>query len=404
MQMTGPFRTARSTVLVVVGGVVGMLSGVVLLVAIALCLVLAVTVIGVPIAIALLFGTVGVLTAVQRSRLTGYGVQLTVQRRTAGRWWERARQPGPWRALCYHLLVVPLGFAGFLLVVGLWSAALGTVLLISFGWLLPPGSAYGIADYEPVGLTLACVGCVALIIVALVAARGLARLDIALAGSLLQTSRAEVLAQRVTALAESRADVVDAADAERRRIERDLHDGTQQRLVSLAMNLGMARASLTDTDPQARAAIEQAHDEAKQALAELRDLVRGLHPAVLDDRGLDAALSGIAARSPVPVRLRVSVPARPSRTIEAVAYFVVSEALANVAKHAQADWAEVQVARIGDVLHIAIIDTGRGGADPDAGTGLRGLARRTGSVDGTLRIESPVGGPTRIIVELPCES
>jgi signal transduction histidine kinase len=242
------------------------------------------------------------------------------------------------------------------------------------------------------------------IILAVFTARGLARLDISLAGAMLQTSRVEVLAQRVTALAESRADVVDAADAERRRIERDLHDGTQQRLVSLAMNLGMARANLADTDPRARAAIEQAHDEAKQALAELRDLVRGLHPAVLDDRGLDAALSGIAARSPVPVRLRVSVPDRPSRTIEAVAYFVVSEALANVAKHAKADRADVDVSRKGDMLHLAIRDTGRGGADPNAGTGLRGLAQRIGSVDGSLRIDSPAGGPTQIIVELPCES
>jgi signal transduction histidine kinase len=217
-------------------------------------------------------------------------------------------------------------------------------------------------------------------------------------------SRAEELALRVRDLTESRADVVDAADAERRRIERDLHDGAQQRLVSLAMNLGMARATLTDVDPKAREAIEHAHDEAKQALAELRQLVRGLHPAVLEDRGLDAALSGIAARSPVQTRLSVDVPVRPSPTVEAVAYFVVSEALTNVAKHAQAQSVDIDVRRRGDLLLVEIRDDGQGGADPLDGTGLRGLAQRIRSVDGTWTIESPLGGPTVIRVELPCES
>jgi signal transduction histidine kinase len=404
MQMTGRLRTLRSTALVVVGGVVGVVSGVVVLLVGVVSVVLALTVVGLPAAIALLFGVGGGFTAVQRSRIAAYDVTLTVASGPTGGWLARARQPGPWRALGYHLLAAPVGLTGFALLTTLWSTALALVTLVSFGWLLPAGSAYGIADYEPVSVTAACVSSVVLAAGAVLTARGLAWLDVRLARSLLQSSRVEVLAKRVTALAESRADVVDAADAERRRIERDLHDGAQQRLVSLAMNLGMARANLADADPQARAAIEQAHDEAKQALVELRDLVRGLHPAVLDDRGLDAALSGIAARSPVPVRLRVSVPARPSRTIEAIAYFVVSEALANVAKHARADRAEVEVTRTGDVLRIVISDTGQGGADPRAGTGLRGLGQRIGSVDGALRIDSPAGGPTAIIVELPCES
>jgi signal transduction histidine kinase len=156
-----------------------------------------------------------------------------------------------------------------------------------------------------------------------------------------------------------------------------------------------------------RQVIEQAHDEATEALAELRQLVRGLHPAVLDDRGLDAALSGIAANAPLPVRLRVDVATRCAPAVEAVAYFVVSEALTNVAKHANATHAEVSVERTGDRLHVVIADNGHGGAtiDPDGGgTGLRGLAQRAAAVDGTLTVESPTGGPTVITVELPCGS
>jgi signal transduction histidine kinase len=192
------------------------------------------------------------------------------------------------------------------------------------------------------------------------------------------------------------------ADAERRRIERDLHDGAQQRLVSLAMNLGLARAGLTHLPEDARQVIAEAHDEAKEALAELRHLVRGLHPVILEDRGLDAALSGLAARSPVPVQLDVHIPERVPPTVEAVAYFVVSEALANTAKHAGAGHAGVSARRDGDVLWVMVTDDGMGGADPSRGTGLAGLAQRARSVDGTLSISSPAGGPTTITAELPC--
>jgi signal transduction histidine kinase len=234
---------------------------------------------------------------------------------------------------------------------------------------------------------------------------GLARADVALARGLLGPTRSDLLARRVETLARSRADVVAATDAERRRIERDLHDGAQQRLVSLAMNLGMARATLTgEASEPVRKAIETAHDEATLALAELRDLVRGLHPPVLGDRGLDAALSGLAARAPLPVRLRVDVAPRCAPSIEAVAYFVVAEALTNVAKHAAADQAEVTAECTGDRLRVVVTDNGRGGAAVDAGTGLRGLAQRVAAVDGTLTVHSPAGGPTWITVELPCES
>jgi signal transduction histidine kinase len=141
-----------------------------------------------------------------------------------------------------------------------------------------------------------------------------------------------------------------------------------------------------------------------EALAELREFVRGLHPAVLNDRGLDAALSGIVARAPLPIRLRVDVASGCSPSIEAVAYFVVSEALTNVAKHAHASHCEVTVERCSDRLRIVVSDDGEGGATPANGSGLLGLAQRAAAVDGTLTIDSPAGGPTRITVELPCES
>jgi signal transduction histidine kinase len=240
-------------------------------------------------------------------------------------------------------------------------------------------------------------------------ARQVTRADERLVRALLGPGRREELALRVESLARSRADLVDAADAERRRIERDLHDGAQQRMVSLAMNLGMARERLDGESEPVRLALAAAHDEAVLALTELRQFIRGLHPAVLSDRGLVAALSGLAARAPLPVKLHVDVPRPASAAVEAVAYFIVSEALANVAKHAQASRAEVAVTRTGSTLLIAVSDDGRGGAasgrsDGVDGTGLRGLAQRAAAVDGTLSIDSPPGGPTVITAELPCES
>ena len=236
------------------------------------------------------------------------------------------------------------------------------------------------------------------------------RADEALARALLGPSRSEELVLRLESLTRSRADIVAATDAERRRIERDLHDGAQQRLVSLAMNLGMARSRFDGAPEPVRQAIADAHDEAVLALSELREFIRGLYPAVLGDRGLDAALSRLAARAPLPVRLRVDVPRPASPSVEAVAYFIVSEALTNVVRHAQATQAEVTVTRTGDVLRIAVTDDGSGGAVPAAGdgtgrgTGLAGLAQRAAAVDGTLTIDRPPGGPTVIVAELPCES
>jgi signal transduction histidine kinase len=294
----------------------------------------------------------------------------------------------------------------------MWLAGVLYALVYTYAWTLPARALLARGQSEgppghlppmssiPMDVYLA-VGGLALLMAAPWLTAGFAALDVRAAQALLGPSRAEELEHRVERLTQTRAGVVDAADAERRRLERNLHDGTQQRLVSLAMNLGMARAQ-TETVEEAHEAITEAHEEAKAALAELRNLIRGLHPPVLENRGLDAALSGVAARMPIPVRLTVNVPRRPPPTIEAVAYFVVSEGLTNVTKHSQASQAEVFVQRDGDRLHIIVTDDGVGGADPARGTGLAGLARRAESVDGTLEIASPPGGPTLLTVDLPC--
>jgi signal transduction histidine kinase len=313
------------------------------------------------------------------------------------------RSSATWRQLCYHLVAAPIMALWGLVSLGMWAAGLGFAAIFAYSSLFPPLSR--IQSTPPklkVILTLA--GVLLLVVAAPAAALGGSWLDRRAATALLGPSRSLELERRVESLSESRAGVVDAADAERRRIERDLHDGAQQRLVSLAMNLGMARENLSDLPEPARQVIADAHEEAKAALTELRNLVRGLHPAVLDDRGLDAALSGIAARAPLPVRLSVAVAERASPTIEAVAYFVVSECLANIARHSAAKHAEIDVRRSGDTLRLVITDDGIGGADPARGSGLASLAHRTRSVDGRMQIESPAGGPTVIRVELPCAS
>jgi signal transduction histidine kinase len=397
----------RSTCHVVVGGPIGMVTfaGVVSLSILSVGL--AVTVVLAAVMFLALVNCLGVFTSWQRSRFATFldvHIEPMAQRHDGSvfrRALAEARSARTWRQLAYHLLAGLLGPAGALAVVAAWSLGLVLTVASPLGGSWPavaPGSWRGGAARA--GLTLAGL---LFLFAAPWLARALAGADTAVARTLLGPSRHEELARRVASLAASRTEVVDAADAERRRIERDLHDGTQQRLTSLAMNLGIAQATLSDLSPSAREALAQAHDEAKQTLAELRGFVRGMHPAVLDDRGLDAALSGIVARSPIPVRLRVTVADRAAPAVEAIAYFVVSEALTNAAKHAGAARVEVTVERIFDRLWVTVRDDGRGGADPAGGSGLRGLAQRVGSVDGTLKVTSPVGGPTTIVAELPCE-
>ncbi|MGN9785808.1 histidine kinase [Nonomuraea sp. ZG12] len=338
------------------------------------------------------------LTRVQRSRFEAFlGVRIPPVPAAPS-----LRTSSLWRQIGYHLLSPLVGMVGAVMVAVVWGAGLVGVSAFLPPLIQPPPLVFPIDLRNPVVLTVYIVLGILLLFLAPILARAMAMLDLSIARTLLGPSHQE-LGQRIETLTESRAGVIDAADAERRRIERDLHDGAQQRLVSLAMNLGLARATLRDLPDPAREAIERAHEESKQALKELRDLVRGLHPAVLNDQGLDAALSGVAARAPIPVRLRVDIERRTTPTIEAVAFFIVSEALTNIAKHAAATKAEVTVRREGDRLHLLVHDDGCGGATLDGGTGLRGLGQRIDSVDGTLRLRSPLGGPTTIEVDLPCE-
>ncbi len=313
------------------------------------------------------------------------------------------RDAANWKASAYLLLMLPVGVVNFSVAVTIWSVALSALFLPAYAWSLPHGgpelwnntylhTAWQLALASLVGLLLT--------LAAPWIIRPFALLDGVLVRSLLGTSAKDV---RIGQLQETRARSVDAAVEERRRIERDLHDGAQQRLVRLGMDLGLALDKFDDDPAGARDLVGEAHREAQRAIVELRDLVRGFHPAVLEDRGLDAALSALAARSPVPVALSVDVTERPPASVEANAYFIVAEALTNVAKHADARTATVDVHRADGALRIQVADDGRVGADA-AGSGLAGLADRAAAVDGTFSVASPPGGGTIVTVELPCAS
>jgi signal transduction histidine kinase len=319
-----------------------------------------------------------------------------------------------WRAVAYVLVSFPLAVLAFVLSAAFWCYGL---LLVSYpAWrpFLPVrqdsrgvprrgmqffGDFY--ADTWSWALPLAGIG-VVLLLAAPWVVRGLLAIERPLLLAMLGGTR---LAGRVRELEQTRAQAVDGSAATLRRIERDLHDGAQARLVAVAMRLGMAKENLARDDPQVnlvrvRVLVDNAHREAKQTLDELRDLARGIHPPILDS-GLDAALTTLAARSAVPVRLRVHLPVRPSPATETILYFCVAELLTNVAKHSAAQLATVDLTQHGDRLRLRVHDDGVGGARPGDGSGLAGLADRIRPVDGHVDITSPSGGPTVITVDLP---
>ena len=315
-----------------------------------------------------------------------------------------AADPAVWRDLTYLLLLFPVAVAQFVITVVVIALPLALIILPLFAWSLPNDGVgidfIGAIGTLPEAVLVALLG-LALVVPACLILLWAARDHVALAHRLLGRSSEEQLRERVDQLTRTRSATIEAQLEERRRIERDLHDGAQQRLVALAMDLGLAREKLR-TDPEAAGAlVERSHEEAKRVLAELRDLVRGIHPAVLADRGLDAAISSVAARSPIPVTVDVALATRPPEPVEAAAYFVVVEALTNVAKHAGATESRVAVRREGDRLLVEVVDDGNGGADPSNGTGLGGLRDRIAALDGVLLVESPPGGPTRVAAEIP---
>ncbi|WP_285589198.1 sensor histidine kinase [Herbidospora sp. NBRC 101105] len=311
--------------------------------------------------------------------------------------------PATWKDLGYVLLLCPLGLLEFFVVFGLWSLGLELLALplpivltdrTMTAWFVEVSTV-------PEAVLVMLVGVVSLV-ASLYALRGAALAHGWVARALLGTDDRTLLLARNEDLRASRARGVNAAEAERRRIERDLHDGAQQRLLSVALDLGRAQAKFDDDPVQARILVESAAAGAKAAIAELRDLARGIYPAILTDRGLDAALSSLAARAPVRVEVTVEITDRPPAAVESIAYFVVAEALTNMAKYSEATEAKVKVSRAADRVVVAIADNGVGGAVVRPGGGLNGLADRAATIDGVLTVDSPPGGPTLIRAELPC--
>jgi signal transduction histidine kinase len=321
--------------------------------------------------------------------------------------WRRVLfDPRPWKAQLYFLFLAVWGLTAGALMSGILVAALVGLAVQA----VPPSFvAEGSVAAEPVWRPVLAAGAVSVLLALPFLARLLVHVDAGVARLLLgRGSREEVerLTRRVDTLTRTREAAVDSVDAERRRIERDLHDGPQQRLVAVAMDLGLARQRLAADDPEGTAALlERAHTGAKEAITDMRRVARGIHPPVLTDRGLDAALSALAARSPVPVSVRVDLPRRPAARLEAIAYFSVSEALTNVAKHSRARAARVRVEERygtdGALLAATVTDDGVGGADPTRGSGLVGLRDRVAAVDGRVLVSSPPGGPTVVTIELP---
>ncbi len=311
-----------------------------------------------------------------------------------------------WRHLLYGFLHLPWAIFSFVVATVFWSVGLAGFTYPLYAWTAPGDGGvllYSDLSHEvrldaPVAVLLtSAVGLVVLLAAPWVT-RALVSVDRFAVSALLGAS---ALDHRVSELESDRGVVVDTAAADLRRIERDLHDGAQARLVALAMDLGLAKEKLAE-DPEAAARmVDEAHGEVKVALQELRDLARGIHPAVLTDRGLDAALSAIASRCTVPVQVEVDLPARPAAAIEGIAYFTVSELLQNVSKHARATRASVDVWAADGRLMLQVSDDGRGGADASRGSGLAGLGERLDAVDGVLVVDSPVGGPTTVTAELP---
>lgn len=362
----------------------------------------------------LTFGVAELLGRMERSRaaaLLGEHLASPHPPLTAATWGGRLRErlgtASRWREVAYLVLGLPFqGLLGFVLL-GTWTVSVVLVALPAYiGHTAGDTARMGPLELHGVGDALwgLAVGLLGLGVVAPRMTAGLVAVDGAIARWLLGPPRREELARRVGELEVSREVALDQAEAERRRIERDLHDGAQQRLVALAMDLSRARERF-DADPQrARQLLESAHEEAKAALVELRNLARGVHPAVLAERGLDAALASVVARCPLPVALSVAVTDRPPAPVESAAYFVVAESLTNVTKHAEATEVAIVIDRQQDRLLIEVRDDGRGGARIAPGGGLAGLSDRVTALGGWMRVLSPPGGPTSVLVELPCGS
>ncbi|MDH6568474.1 signal transduction histidine kinase [Streptomyces sp. SAI-117] len=377
---------------------------------------LLVTFLGIPVFAAGLAGCRG-LGALERARARGLlGLEVgdpePLRMRKSGfmAWIGAVLKSGTsWRTLLYSVVHLPWALFSFVVAVNFWVYGWALLTYPLWFWVFPAYvgqdglQLYGDQTHHiyldnpfEIGVT-ALVGLLFTLATPWIV-RALTTVDRVMVHGLLGPTR---LSARVVELESDRGIVVDTAAADLRRIERDLHDGAQARLVALAMDLGLAKEKLTEDPAAAARMVDEAHGEVKTALQELRDLARGIHPAVLTDRGLDAALSAVASRCTVPVQVEVDLPARPAPAIEGIAYFTVSELLQNISKHSRATYAAVDVWRVENRLMLQVVDNGVGGADVSAGSGLAGLAERLDAVDGILVVDSPVGGPTRVTAELP---
>ncbi|MFI6340876.1 sensor histidine kinase [Streptomyces sp. NPDC050535] len=377
---------------------------------------LLVTFLGIPVLAGMLAGCrgFGSLERARARRLLGVEVAapepLRMRKQGAMAWMGAVLKSGAsWRHLLYAVVQFPWSVFSFVVALNFWVYGWALLTYPLWFWIFPMyGGQDGLQLYgddshsiylnNPFEITVTAMVGLLFTMASPWIVRGLTTVDRVMVRGLLGPSK---LATRVVELESDRGIVVDTAAADLRRIERDLHDGAQARLVALAMDLGLAKEKLTEDPEEAARMVGEAHGEVKTALQELRDLARGIHPAVLTDRGLDAALSSVASRCTVPVQVEVDLPARPAPAIEGIAYFTVSELLQNVSKHSRATRATVDVWRVENRLMLQVTDNGVGGADGSAGSGLAGLTERLGAVDGILVVDSPVGGPTRITAELP---
>jgi signal transduction histidine kinase len=302
---------------------------------------------------------------------------------------------GTWRDLAWLAVQIVAGALGLAFLAAL---AGGLVCLAApLIWYLHPHSG----AFPLMMLALVPLGAV-LVVVAWWACPRMSVGSARLSGWLLAPAEGARLRAQMEHLAESRAETVDARAAELRRIERDLHDGAQARLVSLTMSLGMAEEEIDRRPDAARQLVAEARASARTALNELRHLVRGIHPPVLTERGLGGAVEALALASAVPVEVDVQLDQRLPAPLESALYFVIAEALANVARHSSASWAFVRLWRDEGRLRLMVRDDGHGGADPIRGSGLRGIQQRLAAFDGSLTVASPPGGPTELFAELPC--
>jgi signal transduction histidine kinase len=401
----------RSAGYLLAGGLTGLLTLVVALLLLSVGGLLAVVVAGIPLLCAL------ALLGLPVAELERWSARMVDARpvpdghrippRRGLRSWLRTRftEPVTWRELGYALLLMlvlwPLDLLAVLLGVTVPLDLLATPVLLATvgdGDQANVLKAYAVTSW-PAAFAVCAAGLVALVVCAY-GIGVLAGCHGALARVLL-TADAGRLGEQVTELTRSRVRLVDAFEAERGRIERDLHDGAQQRLVALTMMLGIARLDAPPGPLEEQ--LTRAHGEAGMVLVELRELIRGIHPPVLTDFGLEAAVADLADRSAIPVDVSLALPQRFPRPIESAVYFVVSEALSNMAKHSGAGRGAISGDYSQGRLVVSVRDDGRGGIDVDAGSGLLGLGDRVSVVDGRLSLSSPPGGPTRIVVEVPCQ-